>query len=44
LSKTAKFDEMQTQYDFSYGVRGKHHRAYHEAKKNLKKGCGKERL
>jgi len=28
MSKTTKSDEMRPEYDFSGGVRGKHHRAY----------------
>jgi len=28
MSKTTKTDEMRPEYDFSGGVRGKHHRAY----------------
>jgi len=30
MSKTTKSDELQPEYDFSRGVRGKHHRAYQE--------------
>jgi hypothetical protein len=30
MSKTAKSDEMRREYDFSGGVRGKHHKAYQE--------------
>ncbi|MBN2711556.1 MAG: hypothetical protein JXR97_03875 [Planctomycetes bacterium] len=30
MSKTTKSDEMRPEYDFSAGVRGKHHRAYQE--------------
>lgn len=28
MSKTTESDEMRPEYDFSSGVRGKHHRAY----------------
>jgi hypothetical protein len=28
MRKTTKRDEMRPEYDFSGGVRGKHHRAY----------------
>ena len=28
MSKTTKSDEMRPEYDFSGGVRGKHHRAF----------------
>ena len=28
LSKTTKSDEMRSEYDFSSGISGKHHRAY----------------
>jgi hypothetical protein len=28
MSKATEFDEMRPEYDFSSGVRGKHHRAY----------------
>ena len=28
MSKTTKSDEMRREYDFSGGIRGKHHRAY----------------
>lgn len=30
MSKTTEFDEMRPEYDFSGGVRGKHHRAYNQ--------------
>ena len=30
MSKTTKSDEARPEYDFSRGVRGKHHRAYQE--------------
>lgn len=30
MSKTTKSDNMRQEYDFSGGVRGKHHRAYQE--------------
>jgi hypothetical protein len=30
MSKTTKSDDMRSEYDFSGGVRGKHHRAYHK--------------
>jgi hypothetical protein len=31
MSKTTKTDEMRPEYDFSGGVRGKHHRAYQKS-------------
>lgn len=30
MSKTNKSEDMRPEYDFSRGVRGKHHRAYQE--------------
>jgi len=30
MSQTPENDEMRPEYDFSDGVRGKHHRAYRE--------------
>jgi len=30
MSKTTEHDEMRPEYDFSGGVRGKHHRAYQQ--------------
>ena len=30
MSHTAEPDEMRTEYDFSGGIRGRHHKAYQE--------------
>lgn len=30
MSQTPEKDDLRTEYDFSNGVRGKHHRAYRE--------------
>jgi hypothetical protein len=30
MSKMTESDDMQPEYEFSHGVRGKHHRAYEE--------------
>ncbi len=30
MSKTIKTDDLRPEYDFSDGIRGKHHRAYKE--------------
>lgn len=30
MSKTTKSDEMRPEYDFSGGIRGKHHRVYQQ--------------
>ena len=30
MNKKSKIEEMKTEYDFSVGVRGKHHSAYND--------------